>query len=583
MYRFTKFLVIFLGLKSVVLVLAQTKDVHIVVTTDVHGHYFPYDFVSQAKGKSSLSKVHYLVDSLRHLAEGPVVLLDNGDFMQGTPAAYHGAYISGHGDMMIDILQFMNYDAMTVGNHDIECGPKVYRNVQSRWEGALLGANVIDTRTGNPYFKPYTILHKEGLRIAVLGLTTPGVPNWLPSSSWEFMEFGDLVSSAAYWSEIIKEREKPDLLVGLFHSGLGTKDPSSWTPMAENAAYAIAATVPGFDLIFTGHDHGSRILKVPNVSGDSVLIIGGGSRCQEMAHVRVSLNKASGHGLPNIAAHANLISLSAVQESRSYNERFTHEIAGIQSWSTEPVCHLESKIAFIDALKGSSAGMDLIHQVQLAETNADISIAAPLSFNDTLQIGPLLNKDFFSLYIYENYLYSVSLKGSEILNYLEYSYGMWLEDHIKQTGSLLAFKRDSEGQIRTDLPASYRLKVPFFNLDAAAGIVYTVHIDSTQGNRIEIKSLANGKPFSTDSYYTVAMNSYRGSGGGGHLTKGAGISPDEIQDRIISMSRQEIRTLLMNYYKAQKKVSIPPLSQWQFSPDSIAKELLLHDIQLLLD
>jgi 2',3'-cyclic-nucleotide 2'-phosphodiesterase/3'-nucleotidase len=569
---------------SQTLVLACSQSLHILVTTDVHGHYFPYDYVNQRKGALSLSQVHYLVDSIRQKSNDQVLLLDNGDFMQGTPAAYFGSYIGGNGQLAIDLLEFVGYDAMTIGNHDIECGPIVYNRIQKTWQGTLLGANVIDTRTGNPYFKPYTILQKGPLKIAVLGLTTPGVPNWLPPSLWEHMEFADLVGSASYWSQIIREREQPDLLIGLIHSGLGSQDSSAWAPMAENAVFAIASTVPGFNILFTGHDHGSRLLKIQGIKGDSVLIVGGGSRCQEVSYVQIGYDdKIESSSSRVYISDASRISLSSMPESKIFNQKFKDTHDQIRSWSIEPICYLDTSFAFIDALKGPSVGMDFIHQVQLAFTDAEVSFAAPLSFNDTIVIGNLLNKDFFSLYSYENYLYTMELSGKEIRDYLEYSYNLWLQDMQTDPDNILSFKRDGEGRIRTDLPGSYRLKSPFFNLDAAAGMVYRVHIDSAYGQRIEIKSLMNGKPFKADQMYTVAVNSYRGSGGGGHLTKGAGISALELQTRIISRSDQEIRTLLRNFYAAQKLASISQVSQWEFTPEAKAKELLLKDIQLLLD
>ncbi len=202
--------------------LAQEVTIRIAATSDVHGSLFPYDFEENKPGRGSLEGVSYLVDSLRAIPKGNVVLLDNGDLVQGTPVAYYANFLQKRRkNLFARILNSLKYDAATVGNHDIEAGPAVYNRLVKDFRFPYLAGNVTEVSTGRPYFKPYTVVEREGIRIAVIGLITPAVPRWLPAHLWAGLAFGELVEAAGYWVEKVKETEHPDLVVGLFHTGYG--------------------------------------------------------------------------------------------------------------------------------------------------------------------------------------------------------------------------------------------------------------------------------------------------------------------------------------------------------------------------
>ena len=122
-------------------------------------------------------------------------------------------------NLAAEVMNYMAYDAGAMGNHDLETGHRVYDNWVADCRFPVLGANIIDKATGKSYLTPYVVLEREGVKVAVLGMTTPAVPNWLPPSLWSGLEFQDLVACARQWVPVIREREKPDVLVGLFHSG----------------------------------------------------------------------------------------------------------------------------------------------------------------------------------------------------------------------------------------------------------------------------------------------------------------------------------------------------------------------------
>ena len=202
--------------------LGKELTLKIAVTSDVHGNYFPYNFITRSPGDGSLARVATRVNELRDsLGRDRVILLDNGDILQGQPTAYYYNFIKTDAPhLTARMLKWLDYDAETIGNHDVETGHAVYdRYRKDLGSLPLLGANVIDRTTGKPYLQPYTVLDKNGIRIAVLGLLTPAIPAWLPETLWDGLEFEDMVESAGKWVPYIMENEKPDLLIGLFHSG----------------------------------------------------------------------------------------------------------------------------------------------------------------------------------------------------------------------------------------------------------------------------------------------------------------------------------------------------------------------------
>ena len=187
-------MVLIAGLCSIS-VMAETKTVNlkIIETSDVHGCFFPYDYIEDSPMEGSLARVSTYIKKLRKEYGNNVILLENGDILQGQPTCYYTNYVKPElPNAAAEIVNWMGYDAQTLGNHDVETGHAVY----DKWIGELscptLGANVIDTSTGKPYLKPYTIIEREGVKIAVIGMITPAIPNWLHEKLWSGLYFEDM-------------------------------------------------------------------------------------------------------------------------------------------------------------------------------------------------------------------------------------------------------------------------------------------------------------------------------------------------------------------------------------------------------
>ena len=229
-----------------------------------------------------------------------------------------------------------------------------------------------------------------------------------------------------------------------------------------------------------------------------------------------------------------------------------------------------------DSFFGSSAFCDFILNLQLQITDADIAFNAPLSFNSCIKEGDVFVNDMFNLYKYENQLYVMNLTGEEIRKHLEMSYDQWVntmkspDDHIM----LLNEKADNDQQ-------RYGFKNLTFNFDSAAGIDYEVDVTKPNGEKVRILRMSNGEPFDEKKVYKVAVNSYRGNGGGELLTKGAGIPREELQNRIIFRSEKDQRYYLMKEIEKAGVVDPMPNNNWRFVPVDWTEPALRRDKALL--
>ena len=162
-------------------------------TSDVHGCYFPYDFIKRKPMRGSLARVSSFVKEQRAAYGDHLILMDNGDILQGQPVAYYYNFIdtvSVH--VNAAMLNYMGYDLATIGNHDVETGHDVYDRWIAQCHFPVLGANIVDIRTEEPYLKPYEVIERDGVKVVVLGMITPAIPSWLPEQLWKNLRFEDM-------------------------------------------------------------------------------------------------------------------------------------------------------------------------------------------------------------------------------------------------------------------------------------------------------------------------------------------------------------------------------------------------------
>jgi len=527
--------------------------VRIAVTTDVHGMIFPHDFIRGEKAGHSLAHVHAYAEERRKSRDTAFFLLDNGDFLQGQPPVYYHNYVDTlQIHLAARVMNYMGYACGTVGNHDIETGPGVYDKIRGELNFPWLAANAVDVATGEPRFEPYTLLKTGNYRIAVLGLITPGIPRWLPKNLWPGMEFRDMIQTAGKWVPRIIEKEKPDLVVGLFHSGTDATYGSSPGPyLNENAALLVAEQVPGFDVIFAGHDHRVSVQRVVNVAGDSVLVVDPGSHGRYAGEITIAFTR-DGKRLTG----ARNIPMEGYIPSPEFLERFKVDRERVSTYLADTITWLSESMHGAEALFGPSMMMTLVHRVQLELSGAQVSFTAPLSLGSALDAGPLNVSDMFRLYRFENMLYTMRLSGEEIDGFLEHAAGIWFNTMEDSSDHLLNFRKGEPGS----------LAHPYYHFSSAAGIDYTIDVSKKPGKRVEISRLTGGSPFNPSDTFLVAVNSYRGNGGGGHLTGGAGIPAEELTDRVAWSSDTDIRYLMMQYLAAHDTITPRTSRNWHCIP-----------------
>jgi 2',3'-cyclic-nucleotide 2'-phosphodiesterase / 3'-nucleotidase len=536
-------------------------------TTDLHGNVFNWDYFKNAEFDNAahddigVAKVATLVRAMRKRwrKRGPVMLIDAGDTIQGTPLAYYYARIDpitkGATHPMAAAMNVMNYDAAALGNHEFNYGIDTLRTYQSQLNFPLLGANVVDPATKLPVFPPYKIKKyklKSGrrLKVGVLGLVTPGVAIWDKANVEGRMEFPGLVEQAAKYVPELKKKGC-DIVIVSAHSGADTS--SSYgdaLPYPENAATLVAEQVPDIDAILVGHAHkeiperfvtnaktGKEVLLCePYYWGMRLAVMNLTVQWQQRKK-KWKLVKSRSHLLNSNVAKENTKVARAVRAQHDKVVAYVNTPIG-----TSPIAMPLARASVEDV-----PGLDFVNYVQAREvkaglTGADaalpvLSIAAPFSLTGGIPAGAVSVRDVAGLYIYDNTLLAVRITGKDLRDYLEFS-----ARYFKQVSGTGPFTiSDLTRAVTPTAPSG----TPDYNYDVVAGLdadlTYEIDVAAAPGSRI--RDLAYGGTAVSDAQqFVLAVNNYRQSGGGGFPA---------VKSATVVYNRQvEIRQLLIDYVTA---------------------------------
>ena len=548
----------------------------ILTTNDVHGRYFDSLYVSDGTS-NALTNIAWYADSVR-VAEGAenVILLDAGDCLQGDNAAYYFNYVdtlSKH--LYARMVEYIGYDAVVLGNHDIETGHRVYDRLVKTMEVPFLAANAIRTDNGKPYFEEYVTLKRHGLNITIIGFTNPNIKGWLSPVLWEGMTFESLLPFAQETVDRIVAKEKSDVVVVAVHAGTGNGDGS----ILESQGLDLFKSLKGVDFVVCAHDHRPVVHK-----SDSICLINAGSHCRNMGFATVKVKVEDGKVVSK-TLDAQLLPVDRKNADRKMHETFRKDFEAVKTFTLKEVGELKADLRTRDAYAGMSDYMNLIHTLSLGCEPAQISFAAPLTFDGFIEAGTLVYNDLFTIYPYENQLFVVRMSGKEIKDYLEYSYDLWINTIDSQDDHLLKIKDAPDP--RTGMK-HWSFINRSYNFDSAGGLVYKVDVTKPKGERVMIESLADGSAFDESASYNVAMTSYRASGGGNIMREGAGVDTDRIDERVVAY-HPEIRDILYDYLVATKEIDPATvgdrtvIGEWSFVPESLASKAMDRDIALLFD
>lgn len=504
-------------------------------TTDIHGHL---------KGKMPALR-HYI-----NQLDGDVIFTDGGDWLQGSPLAFFSSHIEKErASLLAHYHQMVPYSFAAVGNHDLELGVSFLQDFQRKIKSRFLCANLVDDR-GNTIFSPYACLNVQDCKIAVLGLTTDATSCWISQDKLEGCHFLPLLENARSWLEIIQKKEHPDYIVGLFHSGweggLQTEE------VHENRTCQIAQETEGFHLILYGHDHHAAVHKVRNRVGKEVICAAGS--CHLDSFVEVELD--SDRGINASIKQVHILSECPGEDNPVFNK-----------WHTAPVYELKDVLDERKSFFGPCSFMNLLHDLQLQISGAEVSLAAPSTYCANMLPGMLTTANVFQLFNFENPLVVLELSAWEIKRILEYTYSLWtnkvssredhalLLDYVLDEGKTLGLKHHSRFLL------------------SAYGLQYEVDLTQPFGQKVTLNA--------PDKMYRVVVNSYYANGGGDIFLRALGMSSREVNQRRMGQTCEPFASSVYQYWIQHPDYQIPKGQNWRFCPPALADELLKRDFKIV--
>ncbi|KRE96332.1 multifunctional 2',3'-cyclic-nucleotide 2'-phosphodiesterase/5'-nucleotidase/3'-nucleotidase [Nocardioides sp. Soil774] len=543
---------------------ALRTRVTVLGTTDLHGNVLNWDYFKNLEFDNSkhddigIAKAATLIKAVREqLGTQPVLTLDAGDTIQGTPLAYYYARIDpitgGSTHPMANAMNLVGYDAAALGNHEFNYGIDTLRTFESQLDFPLLGANAVDPATGRPVFPPYVIKRFKvhgapDLTVGVLGLTNPGIAIWDKANVEGRMEFPGLVEQASKFVPELKRRGC-DVVVISAHSGADTS--SSYgdaLPWPENAASLVAEQVPDVDAILVGHAHKDIPARyVTNAeTGHEVLLTEPaywGMRVAvmdldvELDRGRWRVTRSKGQLLNSNTVSGDPAVLAAVREQHDTVVAYVNSVIGTSTTALSADRAVVEDVPIIDFVQYVQAGA-----VKAALSGADaslpvLSIAAPFNRGASFPAGEVTVRDVAGLYIYDNTLLGVKVTGAQVKDYLEYSARYFQQ--VSGTGPFTV-----EQVTRAVTPTAPN-GTPDYNFDTVAGLdaplTYEIDISQPVGSRI-VGLAYDGVPVAPGQEFAMAVNNYRQSGGGGF--------PHVSTAPVVYNRQDEIRQLIIDWVTA---------------------------------
>lgn len=521
---------------------AERTRITFLSTTDLHGNIYPIDYYTNQPAHLGLAKVATLIQQVRR--EDPeLILLDSGDTIQGTPLAYyHNRRNNTPRSPMMLVMSTLKYDALAIGNHEYNFGLGVLNKARREASFPWLSGNTYKVGTDETAFAPYLVKEVKGVRVGIIGLTTPGVPSWDNPGNYEGLEFRDPVASGRKWVQVLRETEKVDVVVIAMHMGIevdlatGRLNPGQ-VPQ-ENAAVQIAQEVPGIDVIFMGHTH----RDVPALLVNGVLLSQANRWGDRVVRADVYVEKDATSGRWQVAAKSAVslpvtATVAADPEILALAEPYHRET---QAWLGTVIGEASTELTTTEGYYEDNALIDLIQRVQMEAGQADVSLAANFNLRARIAAGPVTVRDIAGLYIYENTLVVIEATGATVKAALEHSARFFRETDP-----------DKSPRERIDP------RVPGYNFDIAEGVEYEIDLQQPYGRRIRNLRF-KGEPLAPDRVLRVAINNYRLNGGGGYtMYKDA---------KVLHRSSEEIRDLIIAWMEKNRQVPATPNNNWRILP-----------------
>ncbi|SDY67004.1 2',3'-cyclic-nucleotide 2'-phosphodiesterase / 3'-nucleotidase [Proteiniborus ethanoligenes] len=510
----------------------DTVKITILGTTDVHGNIYNWSY-EDAKANESvgLAKVFTVVQKVRE--ENPnTILLDNGDTIQGTVLTDDLYNVNlDEPNPVIAAMNFMGYDAMTLGNHEFNFGLDLVNKIIEEAEFPMLSANTYKRADDTHYVKPYIVKEIAGVKVGILGLTTPSIPRW-DGAKVDSLYFTHMAEEAEKQIKLLKETEKVDIIIATAHSGLESRHEED----GGDAVKLVIERNPEIEAMLIGHDHES----IARMEGNVAI---GAARDQGRQVVRIDLTlQKDGEGWKVIEKTPSLIEVVEFEASEELKEHtkvyheatleFLKETLGVATDDFHPASEVKG---IPEAQVRDTAVIDLINTVQLKYTGADIAAAALFKNDSNIRKGNISFNNIFDIYKYPNTLVGVEVTGKELKAYMEWSAAYY---NTYKPG---------------DVTISFNPNIRGYNYDMFAGVEYKVDISKPVGERI-VDLVFKGNPVKEDDVFKLAINNYRYSG-----MKDMGIINGEAYLETDPIS---LRSYIADYIKEQGTISPEVDNNW---------------------
>lgn len=481
-----KKLKMFLGVLSLVFFsnvssFAKEIDIQILATSDLHGKFYPYDYAINEESKSgSLTQIATAVKKYR---TDNTIIVDVGDTIQDN---YSEMFFKDKIHPMMLAMNEIGYDIWAIGNHEFNYGVENLKNIMKQSTSKVLIGNLYNP-DGTSFADSYTIIEKDGVKIGVIGMCTPNITKWDSVNLKDYI----VTDPVEETKKIVKDlRDKVDVLIATVHMGEENE-----YDVPNSGANDLANACPELDLIIAAHEH--KLVEETYVN--NVLIVENKSSGATMSKVNIVVEKDKS-GCKIVDRKAESIKISEYESDKelskklsSYNERAKKEaniiIGELVGGNLVP----ENKIVEIPQAQIEPTSLiDLINEVQMYYTDAQVSSAALFNIDANLEPGKIKKSDTSLIYKYGNTLYKVQMTGKQLKKYMEWSANYYNTYNPK------------------DLTISFNENVRGFNYDMFSGVDYQIDISEKPGNRIKnLKWTKTGKEVKDNEVFVIAVNNYR--------------------------------------------------------------------------